>query len=526
MKAGSLFVLHILLAIATSAQGPEWVRTIGGNYNDYGWGIAVDREGGVIGIGSFEGTVDLDPGPGVANVTSEGGYDIFIVKLGVTGDFLWGLRLGRWTDEKPWAVTTDTLNNIYIACDVTGLVDVDPGPDEVLMQLRGLLLKLDPNGNFIWAVTLDGASAGAFFAVNAAPNGLLYVAGGLAGTADMDPGPGVFTLTPLPNGGGSFALVLDLDGNFQWAAMAGGGEPRGIDHDAMGNVYVTGAFSGTINFNVAMDDSPLSSVGYTDGFVTKLDHNGVFQWARSIGGPGYDFGYGLVSDAEGNSYCTGGFTSDMDGDPGLGVQTLTCEGVSDAFLLKLDTNGDMVWVLDIAGAFEERGLGIALNDPYVHVAGMGLGVSTFTTSGAFVSEFFHILCLGVAVGDDGALYAAAAFSDTYDFDPGPGVLPITAVGEEDAAFMKLRASVGFGAEHELAQLSAYPNPATMYIRIDGPFSLAGTTAEVFDMTGARVALVRPTTASMNLDVSQYSSGIYLLRVRAPFGVYQTRIIVE
>jgi hypothetical protein len=71
-----------------------WARGMGGINLDAGLSIAIGASGNVYTTGAFSDTVDFDPGTGVYNLTSAGGYDIFVSKLDVNGDFVWAKRMG------------------------------------------------------------------------------------------------------------------------------------------------------------------------------------------------------------------------------------------------------------------------------------------------------------------------------------------------------------------------------------------------------------------------------------------------
>src|SRR2546423_13029971 len=76
--------------------------------------------------------------------------------------------------------------------------------------------------------------------------------------------------------------------NFLWAKGMGGtaeDDSRSTVIDAAGNIYTTGYFSGTVDFDPGAGIFNLNSVGGTDIFVFKLDAAGNFIWAKSIGGP-------------------------------------------------------------------------------------------------------------------------------------------------------------------------------------------------------------------------------------------------
>ena len=57
----------------------------GGPSNDLGYGVAWDDLGNVYATGGFKGTIDFDPGPGTAERTSSGNYDVFLLKLAPNG---------------------------------------------------------------------------------------------------------------------------------------------------------------------------------------------------------------------------------------------------------------------------------------------------------------------------------------------------------------------------------------------------------------------------------------------------------
>ena len=120
-----------------------------------------------------------------------------------------------------------------------------------------------------------------------------------------------------------------------WANQAGGtNDDTGysIAVDANGNSYVTGSFFGSATFGT----TTLTSSGYEDIFVAKMDNNGNWLWANKAGGTNWDYGYGIAVDANGNSYVTGYFW----GNATFGTTTLTSSGQYDIFVAKMDSNGN------------------------------------------------------------------------------------------------------------------------------------------------------------------------------------------
>jgi hypothetical protein len=81
------FVWAVSFGTAISAGSIVWERRLGGVAGYYG--VAVGPDGNIIAVGSFQGTVDFDPGPNTHHVTASGSYNAFILKLNEAGEFLW-----------------------------------------------------------------------------------------------------------------------------------------------------------------------------------------------------------------------------------------------------------------------------------------------------------------------------------------------------------------------------------------------------------------------------------------------------
>ena len=119
----------------------------------------------------------------------------------------------------------------------------------------------------------------------------------------------------------------------------------GIAVDGSGNVYTTGTFRGTADFDPGADAVNLTSSGGIDIFVSKLDSNGIFVWAKRIGGSSSDTRRSIAVDSSDNVYITGNFEGTVDFDPGIGVSNvsdLTSSGSRDVFVSKLDSDGGFV----------------------------------------------------------------------------------------------------------------------------------------------------------------------------------------
>jgi hypothetical protein len=237
-----------------------------------------------------------------------------------------------------------------------------------------------------------------------------------------------------------------------WARTWGGAhddEGLSVAIDGSGNVYVTGDFFGTVDFDpgVAVDNH--TSNGWCDAFLSKFDPNGNFVWARTWGGFDFDRGLSVAIDGSGNPYVTGYFQYTVDFDPGAGVDNHTSNGAWAAFLSKFDPNGDFVRALTWSGEHHDAGLSIAIDGSgNAYVSGWfgdtvdfdpGAGVDDHSSNGwhdAFLSKFDpngnFIWArtwggsddddgLSVAIDGSGNAYIAGQFAGSVDFDPGAGV---------------------------------------------------------------------------------------------------------
>lgn len=140
----------------------------------------------------------------------------------------------------------------------------------------------------------------------------------------------------------AFVSKYSKNGELIWAVLAGGPEPDwgwGVCADKLGNVYFTGEFSGTATFGSDL----FVSNGGRDVFISKLDKDGNFVWTRVFGGLEEDKGKGIDVDDAGNVYVTGHFK----GQQTIGNSLLGTTGVTNAFMVKLDSQGNFIREDDI-----------------------------------------------------------------------------------------------------------------------------------------------------------------------------------
>jgi gliding motility-associated-like protein len=322
-----------------------WAKSMGGMSEDWGCSIAADPFGNIYCCGHYNQSADLDPGPGVCNVTTANSA-FFIVKLNNAGNFIWGRSMGfgdifSYVD---YQIKCDRKGNIYTTGRFDNTADFDPGPLVYNMTTAGLntdvfIQKLDSAGNFIWAKSIDGSQLEVCNSFAIDKNNNIYTTGFFTGTADFDPGPGIANLSTSYTAG--FIQKLDVNGNFLWAAFTGSDSttviPTSIDVDTNNDAYVTGWFYRTIDFDPGAGTSFLSTAdSSTSVYIQKLDATGNFCWAKSMGTHNYySVSNSIVVDDKNNIYTTGSFSDTVDFDFGTGVHNLTSLGSADIFIQKL-----------------------------------------------------------------------------------------------------------------------------------------------------------------------------------------------
>lgn len=320
-----------------------WAKRIGGTSFDESQDITIDVSGNVYTTGTFRYTADFDPGVGSFNLTSVGDNDIFISKLDSSGNFVWAKQIGNTPNEFTYALTLDSFGNIYTVGGFEGTLDFDPNAGIYNLTATGnlniFISKLNSNGNFIWAKRMGGNSSSFGNAITLDKSGYIFITGEFDGIVDFDPSINIFNLTS--NGADDMYIAkLDSGGNFLWAKSLGGAfQDDGISLavDTIGNVYTTGIYSGSMDFDPGAGIFILPGAGYFDIFILKLDALGNFVWAKNMGGPLDDYGYGIQVDLSGNVYTTGLFQDTVDFDPGAGVSKLISSGNEDIFIHKLNT---------------------------------------------------------------------------------------------------------------------------------------------------------------------------------------------
>ena len=466
-----LCLLAFIGTTTLNAQEYVWAKVMGGTSIDQGKSVAVDAIGNVYTTGFFQGTTDFDPGAGTANLTSAGSYDIFVSKFDANGNYVWAKAMGGTGVDIGFGIAVDANGNVYTTGYFERTVDFDPGAGTVNLTSAGaadiFVSKLDVNGNYVWAKATGGSTNDISYGIAVDGSGNVYTTGYFQGIVDFDPGAATSNLTSAGSAD-IFVRKLDANGNYVWAKAIGGSTGdvgNGIVVDASGNVYTTGYFRGTADFDPGAGTANLTSAGSADIFVSKFDANGNYVWAKAMGGTGSDQGSSIATDASGNVYTTGYFQVTADFDPSAAASNFTSAGSVDLFISKLDVSGNYVWAKAMGSTSVDYGSGIAVDvSGNVYTTGSfqdivdfdpGVGTANIASAGSediFVSKldvsgnYVWTKAMGGTSGDVGNgiaidaksnVYSIGWFSAIVDFDPGVGTTNLTSAGSNDIFVSKL-----------------------------------------------------------------------------------------
>jgi hypothetical protein len=328
----------------------------------------------------------------------------------------------------------------------------------------------------------------------------IYACGTFSQTTDLDPGPGIYTITP-EGGYDGFLMKLNRHGVLLWVKHFKGpglntcseikfdvngdlwlsgfaqdsvdvdpGPGKHMMHNSRGtflckynrsgelllsvplgnfhivsflidkslNIYFTGSVSGKSDFDPG-PDSLILTTDNTDFHITKFDAYGNLVWVKKIGGASHDYSYDMIMDSKENILITGSFRDCVDFDPSVDGITTACADQlvnEDFFILKLDPNGGFEWVQTNGLYLNDRGLKIR------------------------VDKEDNIYCLGT-------------FTGWFDFDKGAGNNVLTSDNDDDVFLLKLDQDGAFQWVKGIRPTTWYEWPHELLVDKDLKVYLAG-----------------------------------------------------
>lgn len=468
-KNTTLVLLFLFTALCAtprlSAQDVDlvWAHQIGNNFNDKYSASTIDSESNIISVGQYTFTVDADPGVAVYDLDNDG--RVFIQKLDVNGSFIWTKTFApeNINNLKAMDVATDKDDNIITLGSFGVATDFDPGEDEFILYPTGnyeaYIQKMDPDGNFLWAINFGGTTLNKPIANATDEDGNIYITGIFMGNFDFHPSPNEelfldsYEMSSFASAA-AYVMKISPDGEFLWAYSipndGKGGQPNDIKAAIDGSVYITGYFTANTDFGMASEDEIY--LGTHDAYLVKYDTDGHYQWINIINSGGFNIGKAIAIDDDHNIYNVGHFSgSNVDFDPTDDGEVLlsTVGFANDIYIQKLNADGELSWAKAVGGE--------GADTPY------DVSVEKYGSYNPHIT---------------------GVFAKTVDFDPNEGVYELSTIGVGDSFNTNMFVqSLSVDGDFEWAvQVGNSPNaePHSIVSLVDGGAMISGNFSSVSD----------------------------------------------
>ncbi len=302
-----------------------WSKTFGGTEDDRGNDIIQTADGGFAILGftqSSNGDV----------IQNNGSKDFWIAKLTRTGTLTWQKSFG-FSGSDYGTSLIQTNDNGYL---LTGVIDVTAsggeGNSRTSQRHAGgdvWAVKLSAVGNFEWSKYFGGSFTDTAFGVEkTADNGFIIVGSSDSNDVDISDNKGSYDF---------WVLKISSSGTLLWEKSFGGteiDEARAITSTTDGNFIIVGDTRSS-NVNVSNNN------GAADLWMLKISPEGNLLWEKTIGATGFDVARS-VSKSQDNGFVISGSSRSSDGG-------YTNQGQNDAWVLKTDANGNILWQKTVGG---------------------------------------------------------------------------------------------------------------------------------------------------------------------------------
>jgi hypothetical protein len=562
-KGVMFFFIVFLAKNSLLAQPFQWSQSIGSSGSDIARMVRTDASNQAIVVGDFSGTVDFDPGPLVSNLTSTGVFSAFIQKLDPNGNLIWAGVLDASSYSRANSLVVDAQGFIYVSGWFTGTIDLDPGPGILSFNAGSnffddsFLIKLDPNGNLIWANSWGATNETRAVAVELDNQNQLLLTGVYSNSLDFDPSP----LLDVHNAINKdlFIQKLDTAGHHLWVKTFSSSNDElvsSIATDATGNIYITGMFDDSLDFDPGAGTAWLYShaqpIGW-NAFLLKLDANGNFQWAKNFESNEYSLGTALSVCSNNDILVTGIFEDSLDVDLGQGItNVVSINGSYDAFTFRLSPMGNVIWNNVLAGPQDDYARTVAedaqgrvlvggeFRDSVDFDPGPGFHwLSSFGLSDIYLQVidangfWVDALQFGGNISEsaqgvhasNGAIFVCGQFSGGVDLNPFAQVATHVSAGSSDAFLIKLDGTfLGITEGSDMDQ-RVFPNPSQNILMLQGWTGVKKPNLRFVNSFGQEIPVdCEIIMDHLKMDISPLPPGTYFCIVESETGIRSFKVI--
>lgn len=312
-------------------------------------------------------------------------YQTFPVNIvpGCDG-YCWGRDWGSDGDDVVNSVDVDNNGNVYVTGLFFNTVIFDPvtgGASSSRGDEDAYLLKYNSFGELQWVKTWGGEGEDTGEGVEIGHLGEVFVTGIFEETVDFNPEGGGTAISVSAQD--SYLSRFDENGNWVWTKTWGGpiGDlARDIVYNDDFSLFVVGEFYSSCDFTPGGGGTK-TSAGGSDCFVSNFDTDGNWSWTQTWGGTQNDACSSVSSDSSSNAFITGTFYGTIDLDPNTGFPK-TSNGQMDVFFTKFDKNGAWQWGKVWGGTSYEYGNSIDVDaSGHAYIIGEFYGTVNFNPAG-------------------------------------------------------------------------------------------------------------------------------------------------
>lgn len=361
---------------------------LGGEGDDYGYGIKTDASGNVYVTGHTNSSFF----PTTSGTFDTSGFlaDAFVTKMSADGSrLMYSTFIGGTGDDFAFSLAVDATGNVYIGgFSNSGDYPTTAGAFDTTFNgnYDAVVTKLNSNGNgLIYSTYIGGTGIDSGWSLAIDPAGAAYLTGETGSTNF----PTLNAFDSTFNGGLTDVFVSKLNAggtSLSYSTFLGGASNDngyGIAVDSSGNAVITG-IAGDNTFPTRVGSFDQTHNGAADAFVTKLNAAGnTLGFSTFLGGSDTDLGVAVTLDAFGNVYVTG--STRGAGFPTANAFDTVHRGLFDMFVTKFTPGGNaLVYSTFVGGSSWDEGFAITLDSAgSAYVSGYSESINFPTTTNAY-----------------------------------------------------------------------------------------------------------------------------------------------
>ena len=517
-----LLLFFTLLTFTTYITNAQiiWQNTIGGNTFDDVENVIYTSDGGFLIIGVSESGISGDK-----SESSRGGSDYWIVKTNSLGVVEWDKTFGGTGNEYPVSAIEAANGDFVIVGDSNSGISGDKSENS-----KGgydfWIVRINSSGTKIWDKTFGGADDEYGVDLKETATNDLIITGDSASNISGDKSENSRGFTDV------WTIKISSTGTLLWDKTLGGDADEEVR-----SVLLTpdgGYIIGVIAESGISGDKTVNTSNNEDYWVVKVSNTNTINWQKTYGGTSTSVTAlsCLIATSDGGYLIAGDTDSNIGGE-----KTENTNGGFDLWFIKTNSTGDIQWQNTIGGSddeytpygFEKTGGG------YVFAAETLSNISGDKTENSNSNDIWLIeldasgnLIADKTYGTNSTEYpeqiietSDGNFVVVSSVDELSGDNTEAPIGDTDYWLFKVdKSTLSVTSTEENLNLKLFPNPVENEINISSKIKI--DSVDIIDVTGKLISKIE--SPNKTIDVSELSTGIYVLKLHSKDGIINKRII--